>query len=516
MDISVQITRQENADHFGASIGDTVSVEFEEYVAAVVASEVGNSLVETCKAQAIAARSFAISRGVLRGRSISDSSATAQAYRAGRYDKVRYPNAVSGTEETAGKVLVYKGEVISAVYTAGNGGRTVSSEEQWGGVRPYLIAQDDPWDALDGRSKSGHGVGMSQRGAIQAAKLGKGYEEILSFYYPGTVVRDNYNKTETKGGDAVLLNEKATAVRDLAESKLGDPYVYGARGEECTPRIRKQYASYNPQYKDNIYRSCPVLSGTQSNCTGCKWDGHLCYDCRGFTYYCLLSGAGIKLEGGGATSQYNTASNWVQRGTIENMPNVVCCVFKKKEDKMSHTGLHEGDGKLIHCSTTVKRGESTDSGWTHYAVPKGLYTEKELEEAGLVIVHPTLKKGSRGESVKELQEQLNSLGYDCGTADGIFGNKTDVAVRYFQTDNGLKADGIVGGQTWAALDAKETGQISSETQEVEELTTEEETTKNAEENNTMTMDQYKTICDRLDALEYMLDDIMKQIKEIQL
>ena len=45
---------------FGVNNGDTVNVDFEEYVAAVTASEIGESGMEACKAQAVAARSLAI------------------------------------------------------------------------------------------------------------------------------------------------------------------------------------------------------------------------------------------------------------------------------------------------------------------------------------------------------------------------------------------------------------------------------------------------------------------------
>lgn len=62
-----------------------------------------------------------------------------------------------------------------------------------------------------------------------------------------------------------------------------------------------------------------------------------------------------------------------------------------------------------------------------------------------------LKNGSRGTNVKALQILLNGKGYNCGTADGIFGNGTLSAVKKFQSRNGLSADGIVGAQTWKAL-----------------------------------------------------------------
>lgn len=65
--------------------------------------------------------------------------------------------------------------------------------------------------------------------------------------------------------------------------------------------------------------------------------------------------------------------------------------------------------------------------------------------------YPTLKKGSKGDEVKTLQTLLNAKGFNCGTADGVFGAKTVSAVKAFQKANGLTADGIVGNQTWAKL-----------------------------------------------------------------
>ena len=56
-----------------------------------------------------------------------------------------------------------------------------------------------------------------------------------------------------------------------------------------------------------------------------------------------------------------------------------------------------------------------------------------------------LKKGSKGKEVKQLQEALE-IG-----ADGIFGSGTEAAVKKFQKDNGLIADGIVGSKTWEAI-----------------------------------------------------------------
>lgn len=59
----------------------------------------------------------------------------------------------------------------------------------------------------------------------------------------------------------------------------------------------------------------------------------------------------------------------------------------------------------------------------------------------------TLRNGMRGNEVKELQQALIDLGYLGGTADGIFGNKTENAVRSFQRKNKLTADGLAGLKT---------------------------------------------------------------------
>ena len=63
----------------------------------------------------------------------------------------------------------------------------------------------------------------------------------------------------------------------------------------------------------------------------------------------------------------------------------------------------------------------------------------------------SLSMGSRGDSVKAVQARLKRWGYYNGPTDGIFGRKTYNAVIKFQKKNGLKADGIVGSKTGAAL-----------------------------------------------------------------
>jgi peptidoglycan hydrolase-like protein with peptidoglycan-binding domain len=63
----------------------------------------------------------------------------------------------------------------------------------------------------------------------------------------------------------------------------------------------------------------------------------------------------------------------------------------------------------------------------------------------------TLTKGSSGSKVKTLQVRLDLQGYDPGPIDGIFGARTAAAVKSFQENKGLKADGEVDEITWKAL-----------------------------------------------------------------
>lgn len=68
-----------------------------------------------------------------------------------------------------------------------------------------------------------------------------------------------------------------------------------------------------------------------------------------------------------------------------------------------------------------------------------------------VLKRPTLRYGSQGEFVKQLQMELKQLMFYNGNIDGYFGNETLKSVKAFQINNKLTTDGIVGKDTWSAL-----------------------------------------------------------------
>lgn len=61
------------------------------------------------------------------------------------------------------------------------------------------------------------------------------------------------------------------------------------------------------------------------------------------------------------------------------------------------------------------------------------------------------KYGSTGQEVTTIQTKLKRWGYYNGTVDGIYGSKTVAAVKWFQSKNGLSADGIAGPKTLVAM-----------------------------------------------------------------
>jgi len=101
-----------------------------------------------------------------------------------------------------------------------------------------------------------------------------------------------------------------------------------------------------------------------------------------------------------------------------------------------------------------------------FAINSGLWTYVEPVSLSPTWVHfdkrrgapacsgggyPLVRLGTLGAYVLVLQDSLNSLGYNTGGLDGVFGNGTLNAVRAFQTRNGLSADGVAGCFTWTKL-----------------------------------------------------------------
>lgn len=134
-----------------------------------------------------------------------------------------------------------------------------------------------------------------------------------------------------------------------------------------------------------------------------------------------------------------------------------------------HWGLYIGDGLAVECTGRWANGVQITAVWNlgrkvgyngrywtkHGKLPWVQYSgqpdavEPEVIELGSRLI----KRGTQGTDVQELQTDLMSLGYSLPKfgADGDFGKETEAAVKLFQDDRGIEADGVVGADTITAL-----------------------------------------------------------------
>lgn len=152
-----------------------------------------------------------------------------------------------------------------------------------------------------------------------------------------------------------MTGERAAA---FARSKIGQGYIYGAKGQTCTAAFRRQQAAQYPDQAQNIL------------VTGAKWDGRPVWDCAQLTRFASKA-AGVELPSG-ATSQWRKGP-WKRKGTIDTMPEgEVVYLYRQKGSIMQHTGLALGDGTCVHARGTaygVVHQPVRDYPWTHWASP---------------------------------------------------------------------------------------------------------------------------------------------------
>ena len=123
---------------------------FEDYIKGVVAAEMSTSWpIEALKAQAVAARSYAIALGTQHGKHHFDicDDVDCQAYSG---QTSAGPNSNAAVDQTVGQVALYNGQVISAFYYSSNGGASESISVVWDSnqsLYPYLVGVVDPYEA---------------------------------------------------------------------------------------------------------------------------------------------------------------------------------------------------------------------------------------------------------------------------------------------------------------------------------------------------------------------------------
>lgn len=123
---------------------------FEDYIKGVVAAEMSTSWpIEALKAQAVAARSYALTLGTKHGKHNFDICDDVDCQRYTGQTSAG-PNSNAAVDQTAGQVALYNGKPIQAFFYSSNGGASESVSNVWGSnqaLYPYLAGKADPYEA---------------------------------------------------------------------------------------------------------------------------------------------------------------------------------------------------------------------------------------------------------------------------------------------------------------------------------------------------------------------------------
>ncbi len=193
-------------------------INVEEYLRGVLKMEINPAWpMEAIRAQAIVARTYAIShanRSGTRGYDFDDSQ-NAQVYRGVNAEDAMLDRGISATK---GMVVLWQGQPALTPYHSDSGGWTADVRDVWGGTRPYLIAQQEPFP-----SRSPHETWKTTLSASQVTsivrKMGVNVGDVTAL---SVAERD-------RGGRAVLLRVNGTAgtatVKSHAFRMAADPKI---------------------------------------------------------------------------------------------------------------------------------------------------------------------------------------------------------------------------------------------------------------------------------------------------
>ena len=231
-------------------------------------------------------------------------------------------------------------------------------------------------------------------------------------------------------------------------------YIWGTAGETWTAAKQKELEKTTD--KDRA----------QGREYGSKWIGKKVADCSGLFSWAFKQLGGYMYHGSDTMyRKYCNDKGELKKGKRSDNAALKpgTAVFVWNGSKYSHVGLFVGDNTVIEAMGTINgvtTSRVTAGKWTHWGELSGIFygnAESAVSENSDPVQpagKPTLRKGSKGQAVTELQTMLDKLGYDLGPCgiDGDFGKATEAAVKSFQSDHRLDVDGVVGPATYGELE----------------------------------------------------------------
>lgn len=202
---------------FNGKLAVVNELPFEQYLYSVVAVEMYTSWpIEALKAQAVAARSYALNKGY--GFQIAHvvDTTLSQVYNGAGAE---HPSSTQAVEETKGVVALYDGKVIEAIYSSSGGGMTADATEAWNNRIPYLQPVASPDDISENGLKSWYYV------VLPSGAVG---------YIREDLVQDTGRKTEA---GSVILESTTDATNIRRHPVIQDTVPVIAQIQEGTKLI---------------------------------------------------------------------------------------------------------------------------------------------------------------------------------------------------------------------------------------------------------------------------------------
>lgn len=240
---------------------------------------------------------------------------------------------------------------------------------------------------------------------------------MLFFFILSTFIPQGDVKAATSQ-QLIIINKKTNQLAYYHKGRMVKIFMVGTgRMPSYTPEGKFKVVN---KIKNRPYYKEKIPGGSPKNPLGTRWLGINARGTWGTTY--AIHGNNNpssigKYVSAGCVRMYNDQVSWLFNTVSINTPVVITT------SNLSFNAIADRNGFQVSGSVEVSKP----------------------------VISKILKKGDRGEAVKQLQKRLQQLGFNPNGIDGVYGNGTFNAVKKFQVSRKLKADGIAGTSTLKAL-----------------------------------------------------------------